>query len=105
MPEKPMFETELGHILSLQDAITKICYSLSVEPADVYRAIPDLLRLSEEKFAVGHLPPEFRTKEDYDECAMFTSTGINPLGIILKKTDTGLQAETFRNYWRRADEQ
>ena len=105
MREKPTVEYERGHILSVQEAVTKIAHSLSVSDAEVYEALPDLLRLSEEKFSAGHLPAEFRTREDYDECIMVSSTGMDPMGVILKKTEGGLEAETFRRYWQRTGEQ
>ncbi|HCC23153.1 TPA: hypothetical protein DF272_03170 [Candidatus Falkowbacteria bacterium] len=105
MREKPTVEHEKGHILSVQEAVTKIAHSLSVNDTEVYEALPDLLRLSDETFSVGHLPAEFRTREDYEECIMVSSTGKDPIGVILKKTEGGLEAETFKKYWQRTGEQ
>ncbi|HAU66559.1 TPA: hypothetical protein DCW61_04395 [Candidatus Uhrbacteria bacterium] len=85
MREKPTVEHEKGHVLSVQEAIIKISHSLSVSEAKVYEALPDLLRLSEEKFSVGHLPAEFRAHEDYDECIMISSTGKDPWVSFSKK--------------------
>ena len=101
MKEKPTSSREKGHNLNVQDAVIKITASLGVSEKAVYQAIPDLLRLSDEKYDVGPLPESMQDSKEYQDSIMVLSTGINPIFIILKKTENGLEAETSRDHFRK----
>lgn len=104
MPENPLSRINFtsGHDLAAQDVIANLTEAFGISDEDVFLAIPQLRDAGDRKYQFG-LPPEGRDLSSVGldgKTLMLSGTGLDPLGIFIVKTDTGIGVYTFRDFWK-----